>query len=155
MGRGLPQAERGWGSLALLVALAFGLRAVAHWQTAAIFDDGPVFLAIADAFRQGDWQTALGHPYHPLYSLLIALLGGDGPLGELEVTAVWISIAAGSLALVFGVYVFINTGMVAGLLPVVGLPLPLISYGGTAVVTILAGFGILMSAYSHQRLLAR
>jgi rod shape determining protein RodA len=59
---------------------------------------------------------------------------------------------AGSLALTFFVYVFINAGMVSGLLPVVGVPLPLISYGGTSMVTLLAGFGILMSMYSHRKL---
>jgi rod shape determining protein RodA len=60
---------------------------------------------------------------------------------------------AGSLALTFFVYVFINAGMVSGLLPVVGVPLPLISYGGTSMVTLLAGFGILMSMYSHRKLI--
>jgi rod shape determining protein RodA len=59
---------------------------------------------------------------------------------------------AGSLGLTFFVYVFINSGMVSGLLPVVGVPLPLISYGGTSMVTLLAGFGILMSMYSHRKL---
>ncbi|MDX1656802.1 MAG: rod shape-determining protein RodA [Candidatus Competibacteraceae bacterium] len=59
----------------------------------------------------------------------------------------------GSLALTFFVYVFVNAGMVSGLLPVVGLPLPLISYGGTSLVTIMAGFGILMGIHSHRRLL--
>ena len=59
---------------------------------------------------------------------------------------------AGSLALTFFVYVFINAGMVTGLLPVVGVPLPLVSYGGTSVVTLLAGFGILMALYSHRKL---
>jgi rod shape determining protein RodA len=57
-----------------------------------------------------------------------------------------------SLALTFFVYVFINMGMVCGLLPVVGVPLPLVSYGGTSMVTLLAGFGILMSLYSHRKL---
>ncbi len=57
-----------------------------------------------------------------------------------------------SLALTFFVYVFINAGMVSGLLPVVGVPLPLVSYGGTSVVTLLAGFGILMGLYSHRKL---
>jgi len=60
---------------------------------------------------------------------------------------------AGSLALTFFVYVFINAGMVSGLLPVVGVPLPLVSYGGTSMVTLLAGFGILMSLYSHRKLI--
>src|SRR5579863_8463208 len=57
-----------------------------------------------------------------------------------------------SLALTFFVYVFINAGMVSGLLPVVGVPLPLVSYGGTSVVTLLAGFGILMGLYSRRKL---
>jgi len=57
-----------------------------------------------------------------------------------------------SLGLTFFVYVFINAGMVSGLLPVVGVPLPLVSYGGTSVVTLLAGFGILMGLYSHRKL---
>jgi len=57
-----------------------------------------------------------------------------------------------SLALTFFVYVFINAGMVSGLLPVVGVPLPLVSYGGTSVVTLLAGFGIVMGLYSHRKL---
>lgn len=59
---------------------------------------------------------------------------------------------AGSLALTFFVYVFINAGMVTGLLPVVGVPLPLVSYGGSSVVTLLAGFGILMALYSRRKL---
>jgi rod shape determining protein RodA len=60
---------------------------------------------------------------------------------------------AGSLTLVFFVYLFVNSGMVTGILPVVGVPLPLISYGGTSLVTILAGFGILMSIHTHRKLL--
>jgi rod shape determining protein RodA len=57
---------------------------------------------------------------------------------------------AGSLSLTFFVYVAVNAGMVSGLLPVVGVPLPLVSYGGTSIVTLLAGFGILMSIYGHR-----
>lgn len=60
---------------------------------------------------------------------------------------------AGSLSITFFVYVFVNIGMVIGMLPVVGVPLPLISYGGTSMVTLLAGFGILMSIQTHRRLL--
>ncbi|MCI0654348.1 MAG: rod shape-determining protein RodA [Methylococcaceae bacterium] len=60
---------------------------------------------------------------------------------------------AGSLSITFFVYVFVNIGMVIGILPVVGVPLPLISYGGTSMVTLLAGFGILMSIHTHRRLL--
>jgi rod shape determining protein RodA len=49
----------------------------------------------------------------------------------------------------FFVYVFVNAGMVAGILPVVGVPLPFISYGGTALITLMAGFGLVMSISSH------
>ena len=61
---------------------------------------------------------------------------------------------AGALTLTFAVYVFVNSGMVAGLLPVVGVPLPLVSYGGTSMVTLMAGFGILMSVHSRRKLVA-
>ena len=60
---------------------------------------------------------------------------------------------AGSISLTFFVYVFVNTAMVTGLVPVVGVPLPLVSFGGTSMVTLLAGFGILMSIHSHRKLL--
>lgn len=59
----------------------------------------------------------------------------------------------GSLAMTFFVYIIVNTGMVTGLLPVVGLPLPMVSYGGTSMVTLMAGFGILMSIHTHRKLL--
>jgi len=62
---------------------------------------------------------------------------------------------AGSISLTFFFYAFVNTAMVTGLLPVVGVPLPLISFGGTSMVTLLAGFGILMSIQTHRKLLAR
>jgi len=58
---------------------------------------------------------------------------------------------AGSITLTFFVYVFVNIGMVSGLLPVVGVPLPIVSFGGTSIVTLLAGFGILMSIQTHKR----
>ncbi|MFI4956110.1 MAG: rod shape-determining protein RodA [Gammaproteobacteria bacterium] len=61
---------------------------------------------------------------------------------------------AGSITLTFAIYVIINTGMVSGVLPVVGVPLPLISYGGTSVVTLFAGFGILMSIQTHRQLVS-
>jgi rod shape determining protein RodA len=63
-------------------------------------------------------------------------------------------LTAGSLAMAFFTYVFINTGMVSGIVPVVGVPLPLISYGGTSMVTLMAGFGILMSIHSHRKLVS-
>ncbi|MEX0976229.1 MAG: rod shape-determining protein RodA [Woeseia sp.] len=59
---------------------------------------------------------------------------------------------AASLSLTFFVYVFVNTAMVTGLVPVVGIPLPLVSFGGTSMVTLMTGFGILMSIHTHRKL---
>jgi rod shape determining protein RodA len=64
-------------------------------------------------------------------------------------------ILCGSLTLTFFVYIFVNMGMVAGLLPVVGVPLPLVSAGGTSVVTLMAGFGLLMAVSTEQRVIAQ
>jgi rod shape determining protein RodA len=76
--------------------------------------------------------------------LMIALRGQD----------TFQRLLAGALSLTFFLYVFINMGMVLGLLPVVGVPLPLISFGGTSVVSLLAGFGILMSIQTHRKLIS-
>ena len=73
-------------------------------------------------------------------------MGGRAPSNCLLVTG-------GAIARSFFVYVFVNSGMVSGILPVVGVPLPMISYGGTSMVTLLAGFGILMSLHSHRKLI--
>nr|WP_086941198.1 peptidoglycan glycosyltransferase MrdB [Thaumasiovibrio occultus] len=62
---------------------------------------------------------------------------------------------AGSIILSFFVYIFVNIGMVSGILPVVGVPLPLVSYGGTSMVTLMAGFGILMSIHTHRKMLSK
>jgi rod shape determining protein RodA len=59
---------------------------------------------------------------------------------------------AGAVTLGFFTYAFVNMGMVSGILPVVGVPLPLISYGGTSLVTVCLGFGILMSIQTHRKL---
>ncbi|PIE37322.1 MAG: rod shape-determining protein RodA [Gammaproteobacteria bacterium] len=64
-------------------------------------------------------------------------------------------LVAASFTLTFFVYVFVNMGMVAGLLPVVGVPLPLVSRGGTSIVTLMAAFGILMAVSTEHRLMAR
>ncbi|MES1195675.1 MAG: rod shape-determining protein RodA, partial [Steroidobacter sp.] len=64
-------------------------------------------------------------------------------------------ILCGTLALTFAVYVFVNTGMVTGLLPVVGVPLPLISFGGSSMVTLMAGFGFIMAIQSRRRLVGQ
>ena len=77
--------------------------------------------------------------------LLIAL-SADDTFGRL---------LAGSLTFTFFFYFFVNIGMVSGVLPVVGLPLPLMSYGGTSLVTLFVGFGLLMSIQTHKKLLRR
>lgn len=59
---------------------------------------------------------------------------------------------AGSITFTFAVYVFVNIGMVSGILPVVGVPLPLVSFGGSSLLTLFAGFGMLMSIHSHRRI---
>lgn len=64
-------------------------------------------------------------------------------------------LVAGSITLTFFVYVFVNIGMVSGILPVVGVPLPLVSFGGTSSVTLLTGFGILMSIHTHRKLVTK
>jgi rod shape determining protein RodA len=76
--------------------------------------------------------------------LIIALRGQD----------TFQRLLAGSLSLTFFIYMFINIGMVIGLLPVVGVPLPLVSYGGTSMVTLLTGFGMLMSIQTHRKLIS-
>jgi rod shape determining protein RodA len=58
---------------------------------------------------------------------------------------------AGAIGMSFFVYVFVNGGMVAGMLPVVGVPMPLVSYGGTSAVSLLTGFGVLMSIHAHRK----
>ncbi|RUO35127.1 rod shape-determining protein RodA [Aliidiomarina soli] len=68
---------------------------------------------------------------------------------------VFSKLLAGSITLTVFIYALVNIGMVSGLLPVVGVPLPLISYGGTSMVTIMAGFGILMAIATHRRLVLR
>jgi rod shape determining protein RodA len=72
---------------------------------------------------------------------------------SLEAQDTFTRLLAGSLSLTFFFSFFVNIGMVTGLLPVVGLPLPLVSYGGTSMVTLLAGFGIIMSIHTHRKLL--
>ncbi len=93
-----------------------------------------------------------------LLGLLALLAGylfivGRGLLMANQCRDAFTRLTSGSIALTFFVYVFVNAGMVTGLLPVVGVPLPLVSYGGTSLVTLLAGFGILMSLYSSRKLL--
>ncbi len=86
-----------------------------------------------------------------LLSLFIAIIS-RGIIIAVNAQDTFSRLVAGSLTLTFFVYVFVNIGMVSGILPVVGLPLPLISYGGTSMVTIMAAFGILMSIQTNRKL---
>lgn len=67
-------------------------------------------------------------------------------------TSLFGRLLAGSIVLTFFIYAFVNMGMVSGILPVVGVPLPLVSYGGTSLLTVLLGFGIVMSLATHKKL---
>lgn len=86
-----------------------------------------------------------------IYSLIIA----RGFVIAAQAQDTFSRLLAGSITITFFIYVFINIGMVSGLLPVVGIPLPLVSRGGTSIVTLCAGFGILMSIQTHRKLIAR
>ncbi|MFK5914544.1 MAG: rod shape-determining protein RodA [Woeseiaceae bacterium] len=88
-----------------------------------------------------------------LLSLYIVIIS-RGVIISVNAQDTFSRLVAGSLTLTFFVYVFVNIGMVSGILPVVGLPLPLISYGGTSMVTIMAAFGILMSIQTHRKLVS-
>jgi len=87
--------------------------------------------------------------------LIYLLIVGRGLFIATTAQDTFSRLLAGSISLTFFFYVFVNTSMVTGLLPVVGVPLPLVSAGGTSMVTLLAGFGILMSIHTHRKLLAR
>ena len=84
-----------------------------------------------------------------------ALILGRGIFITLHAQNMFARLVAGSVTLTFFVYIFVNIGMVSGLLPVVGVPLPLVSRGGTSLVTLMAGFGVLMSVHTHRNLLGR
>ena len=83
-----------------------------------------------------------------LYLLLIA----RGLIITLRASTVFSRLLAGAITMMFFMYAFVNMGMVSGILPVVGVPLPFMSYGGTAMVTLGLGAGILMSIHRHRHL---
>ena len=84
--------------------------------------------------------------------LLFLLVIARGSVITANAPTLFSRLLAGSITLTFFTYAFVNMGMVSGILPVVGVPLPLISYGGTSLVTICLGFGILMSIQTHRKL---
>ncbi|MEO8223355.1 MAG: rod shape-determining protein RodA [Gammaproteobacteria bacterium] len=87
--------------------------------------------------------------------LLYMLIVGRGLYIAAGAPDTYTRLLAGGLSITFFFYVFVNTAMVMGLIPVVGVPLPLVSAGGTSMVTLMAGFGILMSIQTHRKLVAR
>jgi rod shape determining protein RodA len=87
-----------------------------------------------------------------LLLLFLAIVGRGLMIAE-KAPSLFARLMAGTISLNFFTYVFVNMGMVSGILPVVGVPLPLMSYGGTAMVTLMIGFGMLMSMATHRKLL--
>jgi len=90
-----------------------------------------------------------------LLLLIYLLLIARGLAITVQAQTLFGKLLAGALTMTFFVYVFINIGMVSGLLPVVGVPLPFISFGGTSLVTLLSGFGVLMSVHTHRKWIAQ
>ncbi len=82
--------------------------------------------------------------------LIYALIIMRGIVIAIQASDTFSRLLAGSITFTFFVYLFVNVAMVSGLLPVVGVPLPLVSYGGTSIITLLAGFGVLMSIHGHR-----
>lgn len=105
-----------------------------------------IFAVIGEEFGLLGALTLIG-----LYLFIV----GRGLYIAAEAPDTFSRLLAGSLAITFFFYVFVNTAMVMGLIPVVGVPLPLVSAGGTSMVTLMAGFGILMSIQTHRKLVAR
>ncbi|MGQ0526285.1 MAG: rod shape-determining protein RodA [Betaproteobacteria bacterium] len=87
-----------------------------------------------------------------LLILLFLVIIGRGMVITANAPTSYARLLAGAITLTFFTYAFVNMGMVSGILPVVGVPLPLVSYGGTSLVTICLGFGILMSIQTHRKL---
>jgi rod shape determining protein RodA len=84
--------------------------------------------------------------------LLYLLLIGRGMMITASASTLFARLVAGAITLMFFTYAFVNMGMVSGILPVVGVPLPLVSYGGTALTSLFIGLGILMSVQAHRKL---
>jgi rod shape determining protein RodA len=89
-----------------------------------------------------------------LLIVLYFIVIGRGLMIAMNASTIFARLLAGAITLTFFTYAFVNMGMVSGILPVVGVPLPLISYGGTAMLSMLVGFGILMSISTHKQLVA-
>ena len=90
-----------------------------------------------------------------LLLFLYILLIGRGLIIASAAPTLFTRLLAGAITLIFFTYAFVNMGMVSGILPVVGVPLPFVSYGGTALVTLFLGIGILMSIHTHRMLVKK
>ncbi len=86
--------------------------------------------------------------------ILYILLIGRAMVITANASTLFARLLAGAITLMFFTYVFVNMGMVSGILPVVGVPLPLVSYGGTALVSLFIGLGVLMSVQAHRKLVS-
>jgi rod shape determining protein RodA len=89
-----------------------------------------------------------------LLIVLYVIIIGRGLMIAANASTTFARLMAGAVTLTFFTYAFVNMGMVSGILPVVGVPLPMVSYGGTALLSILVGFGILMSISTHKQLVS-
>ncbi len=85
--------------------------------------------------------------------ILYILLMGRGIVISLQAQDTFGRLLSGAITFTFFVYVFVNIGMVSGILPVVGVPLPMVSFGGTSLLTLFAGFGMVMSIHTHRRII--
>ena len=98
------------------------------------------------------WSEEFGFLGNLFLLGLYVFVVGRGFVITANASTYFTRLMAGSITLTFFIYTFVNIGMVTGILPVVGVPLPLVSYGGTSLLTLMLGFGVLMSIHTHQRL---
>jgi len=101
------------------------------------------------------WSEEFGMFGNLVLLLLYALLIGRGLMIAANAPTMFSRLLAGAITLIFFTYAFVNMGMVSGILPVVGVPLPFVSYGGTALVTLFLGIGILMSIHRNRMLVQK
>ena len=145
---------KGWSIIQSKIAVGSGGLSGKGWQngTQAHLDFLPE--------RSTDFILAVYAEEFGLLGIIVLLLLylyiiGRGLAIAMQAKDTYSRLLAGSLSMTFFVYVIVNGGMISGLLPVVGIPLPLVSYGGTSIVSLLAAFGVIMSVYSHRKFLQR
>lgn len=98
------------------------------------------------------WSEEFGFTGNLILLAMYVFVIGRGFIITANASTYFTRLMAGSITLTFFTYAFVNMGMVSGILPVVGVPLPLVSYGGTSMLTLLLGFGMLMSIHTHKQL---